>query len=607
MFEVCLFNFWNNIPRFKKYLGSFDKEFETTAFPDLKCLPAFRRHDGLAVPMDIEGTDEQWSAFKDCDGKIWWYLSKYIDDSETGSYRWSEIYRTAGFIPISWSDNSTFVLKVECQPFTHESLNRLYSDFTSSFMRIILSANNLLTTGVTYADSGESKTLFSIEALENLVRALEIVTNALKSRLALNVVQMPKRQAKKSSATLLSIVQNQNSQIVASREVRHELNTCENQFVHSVIKRALKIIELSEIFNSDQSMQLLDCSNLNRVKECITSLKRCLLVFDNLKIGTSAQHFNFLVFQQDPWYSRFYRAQKAFFKSGIGYNELVYAFDYLNRLKVKHLSQIYERWCLIVIIRVLEEKFKFHPAEGYLDYFVRKIIDDEHNIEVVFHHEQLRYRIQLGYEHELSINYSTGRRFRPDFVLQLVDPINPTKKFPKLVLDAKFRTTFEVRECRKLLNELADDKKYTEGNVNLLYLLYPTSESDRPSYFGLMNNYKGWVHLFPDDNHSPTENNIACLVIAWLQYLESKFANLNEKICPNCGTGGSLLKESYGNYGNQPIQKVCCSICGHTRYKTYCANCGHYPIFVNYLPDYYQKTEFGHKPICPECACPVIG
>ena len=42
--------------------------------------------------------------------------------------------------------------------------------------------------------------------------------------------------------------------------------------------------------------------------------------------------------------------------------------------------------------------------------------------------------------------------YRPDFVLELIDESRLDKRFPKLILDAKFRTVFKASDCRQLLD-----------------------------------------------------------------------------------------------------------------------------------------------------------
>ena len=53
----------------------------------------------------------------------------------------------------------------------------------------------------------------------------------------------------------------------------------------------------------------------------------------------------------------------------------------------------------------------------------------------------------------------------------------------------------------------------------MLFLVNPTPESERPSYFGLMDHGRGWVHAFADFGSLPRNNGLAKAVLEWLQAL----------------------------------------------------------------------------------------
>ena len=54
----------------------------------------------------------------------------------------------------------------------------------------------------------------------------------------------------------------------------------------------------------------------------------------------------------------------------------------------------------------------------------------------------------------------------------------------------------------------------------MLFLIYLTPETSRPSYFGLMDHGRGWVYAFADFGTLLRNNRLAKAVLEWLQELE---------------------------------------------------------------------------------------
>ena len=152
-----------------------------------------------------------------------------------------------------------------------------------------------------------------------------------------------------------------------------------------------------------------------------------------LGIGTEALNFNMVVFQQDTKYSHLYRAQKAFFSNRVGFESvesLHYAFQHSRHFRITRLAELYERWVLVTLVRVLQTRFKLTLPTGWVSDFIRRVIRDEHNIRLEFTHPSWRYRIRLTYEYELPKQGTQRYAFRPDFVLELIDESRLEKRFP---------------------------------------------------------------------------------------------------------------------------------------------------------------------------------
>lgn len=610
MFEFCHFRFGPyGTPSFVREGGIFEDGMELTAFSKDKTLPAFRSLTPEVFPID-EGP-ELLDSFFFC-GKKWWYFYQIVEDSSVGRvYRTSEIYRSVGYIPVNWSDGSGFLICVECQPFSKESLDNLFLAFKSNLMGMILSTSNPSSVGQRLIKCDSNGTLYDECVFEELISSMELLTSRLKSRLTIKDDFVDVEKNRMTAATLLRKLKSPNSKTVLGRVVSRSWNTGENRFLHKTVLRALKLVDLTEeLLEVNSDCRILETRDREALSQYRERLNRCRSVFERKEISSSVVDFNFIVFQNDYYYSRFYKIQKAFFSSLLKLDGLSYLISSIKRMNVTHLSQVYERWCLVGLIRILKDVYGFVPEKGWVDGFVKDIVADEYNVFVMFRHPEFRYEIKLTYECEF-LKYKNGRPYRPrpDFVLELNDPKFSMRKFPKLVLDAKFRTIFGPIDCRNKLEELVYDKQYGEDGLNHVYLLYPTSEEVRPSYFGLMNGHKGWIHAFPDDGEDFKKTGLVDVILEWLQTIEyeNDHEDLDQKLCPSCGSSGKeYLEQSVieCDYKGSPIKwKLECRRCGCKRIQTYCHQCGHKPIFLNGGSSYFRfgLTKFA----CPECGEPL--
>ena len=94
---------------------------------------------------------------------------------------------------------------------------------------------------------------------------------------------------------------------------------------------------------------------------------------------------------------------------------------YLDEIGILDIPIIYERWCLLMIIRVLCEHYDFTPLEkdkeDLFDTLVREWRSDK-MLSIMFKNKNLARDILLEYEQTLP----NGRR--PDFILKVINRSN---------------------------------------------------------------------------------------------------------------------------------------------------------------------------------------
>ena len=148
-------------------------------------------------------------------GKKWWYFYQTVEDSSVGRvYRTSEIYRSVGYIPVNWSDGSGFLICVECQPFSKESLDNLFLAFKSNLMGIILSTYNPSSVGQRLIKCDSNGMLYDERVFEELISSMELLTSRLKSRLTIKDDFVDVEKTRMTASTLLRKLKSPNSKTV---------------------------------------------------------------------------------------------------------------------------------------------------------------------------------------------------------------------------------------------------------------------------------------------------------------------------------------------------------------------------------------------------------
>lgn len=299
MFEFCHFRFGPyGTPSFVREGGIFEDGMELTAFSKDKTLPAFRSLTPEVFPID-EGP-ELLDSFFFC-GKKWWYFYQIVEDSSVGRvYRTSEIYRSVGYIPVNWSDGSGFLICVECQPFSKESLDNLFLAFKSNLMGMILSTSNPSSVGQRLIKCDSNGTLYDECVFEELISSMELLTSRLKSRLTIKDDFVDVEKTRMTAATLLRKLKSPNSKTVLGRVVSRSWNTGENRFLHKTVLRALKLVDLTEeLLEVNSDCRILETRDREALSQYRERLNRCRSVFERKEISSSVVDFNFIVFQND--------------------------------------------------------------------------------------------------------------------------------------------------------------------------------------------------------------------------------------------------------------------------------------------------------------------
>lgn len=237
----------------------------------------------------------------------------------------------------------------------------------------------------------------------------------------------------------------------------------------------------------------------------LPALRAALKSFEGEKVKLDSRFPNSMTYVQNPAYQGIHVAFSRIKEgSGITDDEILLAMDRIEEIGLVNISTLYERWCLLQIIKVLT-RFRYLPEYGWKRKLITQVLDHGRNVAIDFENSGLRRKLRLTYEMELD----NGKR--PDFVLDVSANYNgaeasTTKRF---VMDAKFYQDINNDRhggLQQVVNELYNDKDYAEGGQNAVFILHPSSKAApsraTPQEWS-RDNYYGEVPLFDWDNSPP--------------------------------------------------------------------------------------------------------
>ncbi|QBG34790.1 nuclease domain-containing protein [Litorilituus sediminis] len=355
-----------------------------------------------------------------------------------------------------------------------------------------------------------------------------------------------------------------------------------------------------------------------KLSPTLKRLQKVLKKLQGLNIKQSSVFPNSMSFIQNPNYHGVHKLYKEIQTlSGIDEN-LFKGLEEAEDIGILNTSLIYERWCLLQIIKVLIDKFRFVPEQQWKKKLLAQIINAEpskvRNVQIKFENSNTYRQISLWYEKELPLNEGQNTPRRADYVIDVHSYF--TVQHPKnkrMVLDAKFYENINAMGgISEVVNNLYNFKNYSELGNNQVFILHPSLGAVpeiKTSQGWAENNYLGETRLFDWDEHYPNHR-YGALLLSPIQskgnYLDSlqmslgmflqygvednylSIENFNEWVIQQPGI--------HSNHGINPMpkEKLFCVVCGSTEHEyqvkptprgikwiCHCIDCKH-QTFINY-------------------------
>jgi UDP-3-O-acyl-N-acetylglucosamine deacetylase len=452
-------------------------------------------------------------------------------------------------------------------------------------------------------------------------------------------VEQIEQISQSSSERQLYVLQQEKERLIASNWIRpltdHEKQEQKKEKI--AIKKQIKILEGESDTTSENAKQL---------EPILYELKNILKKFEELSIKVDNYFPNSMTFIQNPHYQGGYKYYELI-KDIVGIDESLFIhLQKADKIGMIDIPILYERWCLLQIVKVLIEQFRFTPEKDWKRKLLAQMLNDKtelkkeiKNVSINFTNEATERKILMWYEGGLS------NRKRPDFILD-IESIR-TKRKHRLIMDAKFKEEINIKH---LIEELYHDKNYSENNKNTVFILHPDANKsikyneivtpadwNHDAYYGEANmfdfkwdkdknpNHKyGAILLSPIQNTNGYGNyldNLQRLIGMGLQYQLEKnkniiLGNLERKedmlnphprehtFCIKCGSDKikivtwGITRSNKGYY-----YQMMCNECEHNFVYFYCWNC-HVRLIKNgtYFSYHSMQTLKPYDIKCPHCS-----
>lgn len=383
----------------------------------------------------------------------------------------------------------------------------------------------------------------------------------------------------------------------------------------------------------------------NRQKHVKEQHRNTKLVFDSLQpklskfkdifmrlkvlgVKSSSIFPNSMTFVKNPNYQAIHSGYKNLRElANLSDEDLLLSLERIDEIGLINMPLLYERWCLLQIIRVLIQQYHYHPDASWKRKLLAIINIGRRSEPLNFTNHNVKRSIRLMYEPKLD----NGRT--PDFVMDVeTEQKNGRKHTSRFVMDAKFYS-FDLLQgiggISRVIDQLYNDKDYSENGKNSVFALHPAvgviSERVTPqswgkdSYFGELEMFE-WDHSLRQEYYhkygaiyaNPTSRSnyldeFQRLIGMFLQYGVENNTNENEtddvmsvNFCLACGSHDLKRVDKYNS--NQKSCWYSCNECSHFTTYNHCFSCNTRLIKNGEYWTYHSQMPMEPLNIkCPAC------
>lgn len=194
------------------------------------------------------------------------------------------------------------------------------------------------------------------------------------------------------------------------------------------------------------------------------------------KVKSKSTFPNSMTFVQNPAYQAVHSGfKKLKDQIGLADEDILLSLEKIEAIGLVNMPLIYERWCLLQIIKVLTQAFRYLPEDNWKRKLIANIQGNEEQISIQFFNPNVSRKVTLQYEPFLA----NGKR--PDFVLDVEAITKSGNQISKrLVVDAKYYSAAYLKlrgGIGGVIHELYNGKDYSECQENSVFVLHPVLDA----------------------------------------------------------------------------------------------------------------------------------
>ncbi|TKG01203.1 nuclease domain-containing protein [Vibrio lentus] len=233
----------------------------------------------------------------------------------------------------------------------------------------------------------------------------------------------------------------------------------------------------------------------------LAKFKSAIRMLEKIGVRPSPTFPNSMTFVQNPDYQAMHSGYKKVRElTNLTDEDLLLSLEKVENIGLVNMPLLYERWCLLQIIKVLVQNYRYQPDDEWKRQLLNIVLSHKHSKPLNFNNEQLKRKVQLRYEPLLN----NGRT--PDFVMDVeFETKGGITKNKRLVMDAKFYSDEIINMhggIAGIVHNLYHKKDYSEGGVNAVFILHPAKgaidEIVSPQEWGEVS-YLGELSMFDWD------------------------------------------------------------------------------------------------------------
>ena len=131
----------------------------------------------------------------------------------------------------------------------------------------------------------------------------------------------------------------------------------------------------------------------------LTKFKSAISMLEKIGVKPSPTFPNSMTFVQNPDYQAMHSGYKKIRElTNLTDEDLLLSLEKVEEIGLVNMPLLYERWCLLQIIKVLVQNYRYEPDAEWKRYLMHIVMSNKHSKPLNLNNKLLKRKIQLRYE-----------------------------------------------------------------------------------------------------------------------------------------------------------------------------------------------------------------